>query len=226
MCNGKVARICLQNMIPSFTIVNCSNFNLRLLLLEDSFDSVQELIAIWILFLGTSYTFRGSYIVRTTSLRTSERYKHDWIWGNFQDILIYCIVKFFFRFCVLNMQWIFLCMHIRGFTKFEITVACGLKFHCHLRTLSLKFQFSWDSQQGRDRNTSILVLVFWNFKLKVLEYPRNCRLHATLILKVQKNPASAKYIVLSLASYWMLEIDSYPKQYLMQNQVVNTGWPL
>ena len=30
-----------------------------------------------------------------------------------------------------------------------------------------------------------------NFKLKVLEYPRNCRLHATLILKVQKNPESA-----------------------------------
>ena len=30
-------------------------------------------------------------------------------------------------------------MH-RGFTNFEITVACGLKFHWYLRTLSLKFQ--------------------------------------------------------------------------------------
>ena len=39
------------------------------------------------------------------------------------------------------------------------------------------------SQQGRDRKTSILPVAFWNFKLKVLKYPRNCRLHATLILK-------------------------------------------
>ena len=29
------------------------------------------------------------------------------------------------------------------------------------------------------------------FKLKVLKYPRNCRLHATLIQKVLKNPESA-----------------------------------
>ena len=31
-------------------------------------------------------------------------------------------------------------MLIRCFTNFEITVACGLKFHWYLRTLSLKFQ--------------------------------------------------------------------------------------
>ena len=31
-------------------------------------------------------------------------------------------------------------MYVRGFTKFEITVACGLKFHWYLRILSLKFQ--------------------------------------------------------------------------------------
>ena len=31
-------------------------------------------------------------------------------------------------------------MYVRGFTNFEITVACGLKFHWYLRTLSLKFQ--------------------------------------------------------------------------------------
>jgi hypothetical protein len=31
-------------------------------------------------------------------------------------------------------------MYIRGFTNFEITVACGLEFHWYLRTLSLKFQ--------------------------------------------------------------------------------------
>ena len=45
---------------------------------------------------------------------------------------------------------------------------------------------NWDSQQGRGRKTSILLVAFWNFKLKVLKYPRNCRLHATLILKVFK----------------------------------------
>ena len=63
-------------------------------------------------------------------------------------------------------------------------MACGLKFHWYLRTLSLKFQLNWDSQQDRDRKTSILLVFFWN-KLKVLKYPRNCRLHATLILKVK-----------------------------------------
>ena len=42
-------------------------------------------------------------------------------------------------------------------------------------------QFSWDSQQGRVRTTSILVRAFWNFKLEVLRYPRNCSLHNNLI---------------------------------------------
>ena len=36
------------------------------------------------------------------------------------------------------------------------------------------------------------ISAFWNFKLKVLKYPTNCRLHATLIQKVLKNPESAK----------------------------------
>ena len=31
-------------------------------------------------------------------------------------------------------------MYIRGFTKFQITVACGLKFHLYQRMLGLKFQ--------------------------------------------------------------------------------------
>ena len=74
--------------------------------------------------------------------------------------------------------------------NFEITVACGLKFHWYLRTLSLKFQkaltkmevflslpcclslFNWDSQQGRDRKTPILLVAFWNLKLKVLKLPQ------------------------------------------------------
>ena len=95
-------------------------------------------------------------------------------------------------------------MFIRGFTKFEITVACGLKFHWFLRTLNLKFQkartkidvflslpcwlsqLNWDSQQGRDRKTSILVLAFWNFKFKVLKCQWNIRPHATVISKFVK----------------------------------------
>ena len=49
----------------------------------------------------------------------------------------------------------------------------------YLRTLSLKFQkarFSWDSQQGRLRTTSI----------KVLKYSRNCSLHNTLMPNLVK----------------------------------------
>ena len=44
----------------------------------------------------------------------------------------------------------------------------------------------WDSQQGSDRKTSILLVAFWNFKLKALKYPSICRLHATLILNLVK----------------------------------------
>ena len=51
-------------------------------------------------------------------------------------------------------------------------------------------QFSWDSQPGRVRTTSILVQAFWHFKLKVLKYPRNCSLQNTLIPWNLKNPVS------------------------------------
>ena len=53
-----------------------------------------------------------------------------------------------------------------------------------------KSQFSWDSQLGRLRTTSILVWAFWNFKLKVLKYSKNCSLHNTLIPWSLKNPES------------------------------------
>ena len=80
-----------------------------------------------------------------------------------------------------------------------IKVLWNLQFLGYLRTLSLKFQkatskievvlalpcwlsqLNWDSQQHRPKTTSILLVVFWNFKLKVLKYPRNCRFHNTLI---------------------------------------------
>ena len=48
-------------------------------------------------------------------------------------------------------------------------------------TVSGVFEDNWDSQQGRPRTTSILVRAFWNFKLKVLKYSRNCSLQYTLI---------------------------------------------
>ena len=80
-----------------------------------------------------------------------------------------------------------------------IKVYWKLQFLEYLRTSSLKFQktqtkievfltlpwrlsqFRWDSEQGRVRTTSILVQAFWNFKLKVLKYPRNCSLQYTFI---------------------------------------------
>ena len=59
-------------------------------------------------------------------------------------------------------------------------------------SLNRKFtvQLNWDSQQGRASTTSILLVAFWNFKLMVLKYPRNCRLHNTLIPWSPKNPVS------------------------------------
>ena len=46
------------------------------------------------------------------------------------------------------------------------------------------------SQQGRDRKTLILVLAFWNFKLKVLKYQLNFGPHcqATIISKFGETP--------------------------------------
>ena len=92
-----------------------------------------------------------------------------------------------------------------GFFRLQgIKVLWRLQFLGYLRTLSLKFQkawtkievvltlpgwlsqFSWDSQPGRVRTTSILVRAFWIFFLKVLKYSRNCSLHNTLIPNLVK----------------------------------------
>ena len=51
-----------------------------------------------------------------------------------------------FNYRVSYVDWLELvCMYnVVGVSpNFEITVACGLKFHCYLRTLSLKFQKAW-----------------------------------------------------------------------------------
>ena len=45
-------------------------------------------------------------------------------------------------------------------------------------------KLNWDSQQGRARTTSILLVAFWNFKLKVLKYSRNCISQYILVAKV------------------------------------------
>ena len=87
-----------------------------------------------------------------------------------------------------------------GFFRLQgIKVLWRLQFLGYLRILSLKFQkartkievvltlpcwlseFSWDSQQSRPRTTSILVRAFWNLKLKVLKYSRNCSFQYILI---------------------------------------------
>ena len=90
-------------------------------------------------------------------------------------------------------------MYVRGCQKFGIKEYWRLQFLGYLRTLSLTFQktrtkiefvltlpcllshLNWDSQQGRVKTTLILVGAFWNFKLKVLKYPKNCSLQYILI---------------------------------------------
>ena len=57
-------------------------------------------------------------------------------------------------------------------------------------------QFSWDSQQGSLRTTSILVRAFWNFKCKVLKYSRICSLHNTFI------PNLVKPLMYIVHLYW------------------------
>ena len=68
-------------------------------------------------------------------------------------------------------------MYIRGFTKF------GSGF----------------------RTTSILVRTFWNFKLKVLKYSRNCSLHATLIPNLVK-PLIYIYVIPTCKNFRHLSI--------------------
>ena len=57
----------------------------------------------------------------------------------------------------------------------EITLVCGLKFHWYLRSLSLILQ-----EPGTKIEVFLSLpcwlsrLAFWNLKLKVLKYPKNC----------------------------------------------------
>ena len=75
-------------------------------------------------------------------------------------------------------------------------MAWSLQFLGYLRTLSLKFQTT------TTRKTPILVRTFWNFKLKVLNYSRNCSLHATLIPNLVK---PLKYILKIFPFCWSIQ---------------------
>ena len=107
--------------------------------------------------------------------------------------------------------------------EFSTKMLWCLQFLGYLRTLSLKFQkartkievflalscwlsqFSWDSQQGRDRKTTILILALWNFKLKVLKFQWNFRPHDTVIWNLVK---LLLYICkLICAFYWTKSLD-------------------
>ena len=110
---------------------------------------------------------------------------------------------------------------IQDFFRLQgIKVLWRLQFLEYLRTLSLKFQkagtkievvltlscwlsqLNWDSQLGRLRTILILVRGFWNFKLKVLKYSRNCNLHNTLIPWSLKNPESPTLYISVTSQCW------------------------
>ena len=79
-------------------------------------------------------------------------------------------------------------IYIRGFTKFGVKVAWSLQFLGYLRT---KFQTEGSAKlrqptEQRQENFNFACSFLKFFTLKVLKYPRNCRLHATLMLNVLK----------------------------------------
>ena len=66
--------------------------------------------------------------------------------------------------------------------------------HFFRLSLSRWRELNWDSQQDRARKTSILVIAFWNFKLKVLKYPQNCRHHNIFVLNSQRQATLMLFI--------------------------------
>ena len=119
------------------------------------------------------------------------------------------------------------CMYIRVCQKFGIKVYWRLQFLGYLRTLSLKFQkagtkieavltlpcwlsqFSWDSQLGSVRTASILVRAFWNFKLRILKYSRNCSFQYTLIPNFWHPLTYIVYLLLAYNKYRSLTFRMY-----------------
>ena len=94
-------------------------------------------------------------------------------------------MKIFYKniFVGINLFW------LTCFTNYcTITICCFKSIFINIPLFLATYfciysgvHLNWDSQQGRVRTTSILVWAFWNFKFKVLKYPRNCSLQYTLI---------------------------------------------
>ena len=72
--------------------------------------------------------------------------------------------------------------------KFKISEG----FEQNLSFLVLFRLKAWGLQakEGRDRKTSILLVAFWNFRLKVFKYQWTFRPHATVILRFGDTPKS------------------------------------
>ena len=114
-------------------------------------------------------------------------YNRQWNKSLFAAFCIFCI--YLIDCCTLGDSGVFWTSRYQGIVKitvswvlddltFKISKGSDQNWSCP--------HFSWDSQQGRLRTTSILVWAFWNFKHKVLKYSRNCSLHNTLIPNLVK----------------------------------------
>ena len=140
------------------------------------------------------------------SLKFSRKNIENWWSMKMTFFWLFLVVRFFkktffFAFFPMKISWA-LFLHYGWFlqnlgkdfirTNMHMTLAKILyeKVHNYVKVMARHFCYeiywslNWDSRLGRDRKTSLLLVAFWNFKLKVLEYPQNCRLHVTLILKV------------------------------------------
>ena len=102
-----------------------------------------------------------------------------------------------------------------GFVRLQgIKVLWRLQLLEYFRTLKLKFQKARTKiDVGRLRTTSTLVRAFWNFKLEVLKYPRNCSLQSTLIPNLVK-PLLYLLWWCCAWSWWLMHC------YYFRNQVI------
>ena len=73
-------------------------------------------------------------------------------------------------------------------------------------------QFSWDSQPGRDRKTSILVLAFWNFKPRSTNTLQTVDVTTPWSYKSKKNPESAKVHIYFISDAYDDKDDSNDSQ--------------
>ena len=130
--------------------------------------------------------------------------------------------------CSMYIRWfrIFQTSCYQGIVKATVSVVFeDLKFETSEGSDQWLSQFSWDSQQGRLRTTSILVQAFWNSKPKVLKYPPNCSLHNTLILWSLKNPVSpniheAGFFLVRAFRHFKLKVLNYSRNCSLHNTLI------